>query len=221
MTLLMSRQLRFTINPSRVEILGHALRTLMGWAYQFKPEFILGPTWIESDRFNIVAKPPEGASREQVLQMLRNLLVERFRLAVHTDLRPLTHYALVLGQKPLTIKPSSVPDSPGSTRCTPIGRCRLFSCTGMSMERLAQRMSTQWHIPGGFDLQVTDMTGLSGRYDFTLDLGFMGDGDPPECGSKTVSITDAVKALGLKLEMRKVQQSFLIIDHVERSPLPD
>ena len=57
-----------------------------------------GPSWLTSDRFDIVAKAPDNASPEQMPLMLRALLADRFKLVVHTESRELPIYALVLAR---------------------------------------------------------------------------------------------------------------------------
>jgi uncharacterized protein (TIGR03435 family) len=57
-----------------------------------------GPKWMESARFNVVAKYPAGATREQWPERLQTLLADRFKLATHRETRMMTEYALVVGK---------------------------------------------------------------------------------------------------------------------------
>ena len=59
-----------------------------------------GPSWIESDRFDVVAKVPPGTTNETARLMLRSLLADRFKLAVHNANVVLSVYALASGGKP-------------------------------------------------------------------------------------------------------------------------
>src|SRR5205814_5568237 len=57
-----------------------------------------GPDSMKSQRFDILAKMPEGATKEQVPEMLQALLAERFQLKVHRENREQSIYALVVGK---------------------------------------------------------------------------------------------------------------------------
>jgi uncharacterized protein (TIGR03435 family) len=82
---------------------GISLRGLIQNAYQVQEfQIVGGPRWLDSDRFDIVAKEPAGAdvaesqpgpSRQQL--MLRGLLAERFNLAVHKETRDMPIFAIV------------------------------------------------------------------------------------------------------------------------------
>jgi len=63
-----------------------------------------------SERFDVLAKLPEGASRDQVPEMLQALLAERFKLTVHRESKEHAVYALVVGKNGAKLKESS-PDA--------------------------------------------------------------------------------------------------------------
>ena len=64
-----------------------------------------------NERFDVLAKMPEGATKEQVPEMLQALLAERFKLAIHHDTKELSVYALVVGKGGPKLK-ESPPDPP-------------------------------------------------------------------------------------------------------------
>ena len=69
----------------------------MASAWQVKDYAIVGgPGWVDSDRFDIVAKSPSGTSTKDFQLMLRNLLTERFQISVHQGERVVPVYALVV-----------------------------------------------------------------------------------------------------------------------------
>src|SRR6202789_1815410 len=74
---------------------------------------VAGPDWIKERefRYDVVAKGPANATREQLLEMLQTLLDERFKLAMHREPRVVAHYELVVAKGGLKI-PSSKPDAP-------------------------------------------------------------------------------------------------------------
>ncbi len=69
------------IDAARVDIGGMSLADLIRVAYRVKPYQVSGPDWMAPERFDVLAKMPEGATREQVPEMLQALLAERFKLA--------------------------------------------------------------------------------------------------------------------------------------------
>jgi uncharacterized protein (TIGR03435 family) len=99
------------------------LKMLIGMAYgtpQPLPDaqLIGGPKWIDSDRFDVVAKAagdpqfgPNGPPA-QMYPMIRTLLADRFKLAVHHETRELPIYALMLarsdGRLGAQMKPAAV-----------------------------------------------------------------------------------------------------------------
>jgi uncharacterized protein (TIGR03435 family) len=83
-----------------------SLAELLAYAYRVRPYQIAGPDWMRETRWDILAKLPDGASQDQVPEMLRSLLEERFKLAVHRENREHPVYELVVGKNTLKLKPS-------------------------------------------------------------------------------------------------------------------
>jgi uncharacterized protein (TIGR03435 family) len=85
--------------PTRVEATNVPVRLLLLQAFRL-PNFQIqgGPSWLDSDRFDIAAKPPDGTPPDQLPLMMRSLLVERFKLATHRETRDAPIYALVLAR---------------------------------------------------------------------------------------------------------------------------
>jgi uncharacterized protein (TIGR03435 family) len=99
-------------DPARATYTFSTIRDLIVDAYGVKRSQVSGgPNWLDSERFDIVAKVPGGATKEQVKAMLKNLLAERFKLTLHSESKELPIYALVVGPKGLKLKESSVTDA--------------------------------------------------------------------------------------------------------------
>lgn len=89
----------FSIDNSRVDIGYVSLSDLIPIAFKLKPHQISGPDWLKSSqRFDILAKFPEGATKEQLPEMLQSLLEERFHLKYHRETRDLPIYALIVAK---------------------------------------------------------------------------------------------------------------------------
>ncbi len=73
---------------------------LIRTAYNMGNDRIVGgPSWLELDRFDVVAKLPADATVEERRQMLQALLTDRFKLVLHNDTKPLPVYALMVGKE--------------------------------------------------------------------------------------------------------------------------
>ena len=96
--------LGMSVDAARVDIGGMSLAELLRTAYRVKPYQISGPDWIQSQRFDIVAKMPEGGSKDKVPDMLQALLADRFKLTVHRDTKEHAVYALIVGKTGSKIK---------------------------------------------------------------------------------------------------------------------
>jgi uncharacterized protein (TIGR03435 family) len=166
----------------RVSISGMTLRNIIMPAYSVTNETLVGTQkWLDSDRYDIVAKASTaGAASDQQIDiddvwvMMRALLADRFKLATHTEERPLPAYTL-LALKPKIKKadPASrtrYREGPAADEKDPRdknpGLSRLVSCQNMTMAQFAEKLQ---NIAGGYiHSPVLDSTGLEGGWDFTL-----------------------------------------------------
>jgi uncharacterized protein (TIGR03435 family) len=107
---------KFTLDPGRVDIRCYSLGQLIWiWAFGIPQSRIVGPAWMgdaatdwsDGPRFDIFTKLPEGASRDQVPAMLRDLLSTRFKLQTHREYREQPAYALVVAKGGLSLQPAS------------------------------------------------------------------------------------------------------------------
>ncbi len=123
------------VNALRAEYIFLSLRDLIADAYQVKTHQIAGPEWIGNERFDIVAKMPEGSRKEDAEAMLQALLADRFKLAVHRETKEQPILALVVGKGGHKLKESpseaagidpDTPLKPGEMKIdTPDGQARL------------------------------------------------------------------------------------------------
>ena len=87
-----------TSDPERVTFENFTLSALIGTAYDVKWYQMPGLDMLDANRFNITATLVPGATKEQFRLMLRNLLAERFQLAVHKEMREIPIYALTVAK---------------------------------------------------------------------------------------------------------------------------
>ena len=83
-------------SKGRLDISNVSLKAIVGQAYKLSLIQVKAPDWMDSARFDIAAKIPDGVvAKEQVPAMLQRLLAERFKLKVHRETKEQTFFALV------------------------------------------------------------------------------------------------------------------------------
>ena len=100
-----------TPDPGQLTYTNVSLKNVLATAYEVNDYQISGPNWLDGQRFDIVAKIPQGAPKEQFQQMLQNLLAERFKLKLHHETKELPMYALVVGKGGPKLKESVEEDA--------------------------------------------------------------------------------------------------------------
>ena len=92
----------------RLDLKGVSIKFLLTLAYGIQDDDMLaGPKWIDTEKFDIVAKAPVDLTQDVAEVMLRNLLADRFKFKMHYEERPVQVYALVVSKKGLKIKESA------------------------------------------------------------------------------------------------------------------
>jgi uncharacterized protein (TIGR03435 family) len=187
-----------------------------------------GPSWLDSDYFDVIAKAEPRTPEATVQLMLQTLLKERFKLAVHTESKTMQVCLMTAAKSGAKLKLSPEASSFNST-CKMGRTAGVLSrvCVFNTMEELASNLP-QW-ASGYIKIPVLDATGLKGRYDFTLEWtgrgvlsGVNANGEAPADGAgggNGMTIFEAMeKQLGLKLDTAKKPIPVTVIDHVERVP---
>jgi uncharacterized protein (TIGR03435 family) len=241
--------------PGRFIATNITLRLMIRNAYQLQDFQITGgPGWIASDHFDINAKIPDefrdlpparpGNGPGPLQQMLRSLLVERFKLTTHMETKDSPIYALVLarsdGKLGPNLKKSETdceaafaagrrrggpmppppgPPQPGDT--IPCGiRIGMGNMTvgGVPLSQVANSLAM---FAGRV---VLDRSGLTGNYDFSMTWTPdqmpqrpPGGPDLPPIDPNGPSLFTAVQEqLGLKLDSQRGPVEVLVIDRAEK-----
>jgi uncharacterized protein (TIGR03435 family) len=100
------------VEAGRAEYTYVAMRELIVAAYGVKPYQVTGPDWMTSTRFDIVAKMPEGSTKDDAPKMLQALLEDRFKLSVHKSSAEHPVLALVVGKGGPKLKESASEPKP-------------------------------------------------------------------------------------------------------------
>jgi len=91
-------------DPTRFTVSFTNFQGLLIYAYQLPYDQIAGPPWQTAEYYDITAKVPEGATKEQFQQMFQNLLVDRFNMTVHLEERDFEAYELTVAKGGLKMK---------------------------------------------------------------------------------------------------------------------
>jgi uncharacterized protein (TIGR03435 family) len=100
-------------DAGRVDYANVSLKDVLARAYDVKRYQITGPSWLDSERYDITAKVPDGVPKEQIPAMLQVLLSERFKMTIHRETKEQPVYALIVGKGGPKLKISDPNDAPG------------------------------------------------------------------------------------------------------------
>jgi uncharacterized protein (TIGR03435 family) len=175
-----------TKDPGRWSCQNMTVWNLITNAYNLK-RYQMPPDNFQADRYEVTATMDAGTTREQFREMLKNLLKERFKLAVHFEPKEVPGYELMVAKGGVRMKEAQPPkenpdDGKAPGRDGPLqrdkegfpilargedsmaimgGKARWVSpqCT---LDRIVSMMVNQLNAP------VTDTTGLTGKYEVNM-----------------------------------------------------
>jgi uncharacterized protein (TIGR03435 family) len=206
---------------------------------------VLGlPDWANTERYDIVVKPPAGATPEQRREMWRTMFANRMKLVAHVESRERDAYSMVVARSdgklgpelrkstldcgpPPAGSPPAPPPPPPSGPPSPkefLNRCGMMMgmttlvSGGMPMAALAGSL---YGLVGG---EVENHTELEGYYAFTLTFARQRPPAAPPEVNGTVNASDDLpdiftavqEQLGLKLIRGKKTTPVFVVDHIER-----
>jgi uncharacterized protein (TIGR03435 family) len=198
-----------------------------------------GPAWIFSDRYDIIATAGREVTGEETRAMLRALLIERFKLAVHLERKEHPTYALVLARTDGRLgrqmrrtdvdcqaiaaalkkfvdgkgpRPGKVAN--GAQLCSVSAAAGELKSGGVTIDDLAVKISQD------AGRTVVNKTGLSGNYEFTLTYSVPGAAENAAADNRSSIFVALREQLGLKLEAQQNPLEFLVIDRIQH-PTPN
>jgi uncharacterized protein (TIGR03435 family) len=194
-----------TSDPGQITYSSMSIKSLLVSAYGVKEYQVTGPAWMDTERFDIVAKVPQGATKDDVKLMLQNLLAERFKLTLHREKKDMQMYALVVAKNGPKLK-ESPPDDPNAAAATahgepdapppganrtqikdgammggpmPGGGVRMMMQPGR-MRLMADKQTMEQfaeRLSNQVNRPVVDQTGLTKKYDIVLEFSPEGLGN--------------------------------------------
>jgi bla regulator protein BlaR1 len=197
------------------------------------------PDWVPSERYDLVAKAPEGVQLALAMgPLMRSLLRDRFGFHAHVETREMPIYELVLARRDRRLGPKmqqaacdctgnraepgcrrggpplpSLPEFDGAS-CAQLGTASLRIMRGYPMSTFARTF-----LAGGIDRVVVDKTGLPGTWNVELEytpeqMPNATTGAPP--ADSPSLFTALQEQLGLKLQPARGLVEVLVIDSIER-----
>ena len=235
------------IDQARVEMTCLTLSRLVIVAYRIEPYQLTSPDWMATTPFDVLAKLPEGATKEQVPAMLQAMLAERFNLAVRKETKEESVYALTVGKDGPKLKEASTgdltsehpfPDGTGGRimlyispqgpdgwqTYSMLNGTMMFDASRITLAQLTAVLAKQ------VDLPVIDHTGRNGAYavSFPVPHGPNGGGRAGRGGAPAPSndaalptgadIFKSVEKLGLRLEKTKAPIEHIVVEHADKLP---
>jgi len=196
----------FAISPygqGRFSIRSASLTLLVSLAYNVSNALVSGgPGWRDSEYYDVTAKAEDGIllTYDELRPRLQELLAQRFKLAIHREMKQLPGYALVVARGGTKLKITNREAAtlgailPGGLRAPSI-----------SMDSFAAMLARP------IDRPVVNETGLNGNYEIAIDYAPDGVAD-----SALPSIFTALQEqLGLRLDARTIPVEMLVIDRLE------
>ena len=226
---------RFGGRPGGLVITNNTLSNIVRNVWNVSAAQIVGgPAWIARDRFDIVTTAAATTTRDQMIEMAKTMLADRFKLRTHSETRQVPIYALVLARADGRLGPAMRastmncnPQTPNAPRPegaapppppAPLAGVDIPSCGtsmnagtmragGMELRALARRLTD------AVERIVVDKTGLSGAFDIVLTAGTPGATPTENMASMFTAIQEQ---LGLRLEPQTGPAEVLVIDSAEK-----
>jgi len=217
----------------RVDVRGMTMQIVLAAINKVPEDMIIGPAWMKSERYDIICKAAPTSTDDQLFEMARNMMAERFQLVSHKEKKTMSAFALTAG-KTTKLTPSTDTGKSGcqNARADPAAKdppgVIHRVCRALSMDDLAQLLPNL--APGYIQgLPVVNQTDLKGPFDFQLDwmgvasynaaMASATSSTPPD--ERAISLFDAMQRIGLRLENKKLPVDVIVVDSVLRTPLAD
>jgi uncharacterized protein (TIGR03435 family) len=194
-------------NGAKLAVQRMNLLSLIQRAYNVREYQVSGPDWLKRVKVDIKARLPADIPRTEVAAALQSLLAERFKMSVHRETRELPVYVLTVAKGGAKIKSAA----------DPTGTARIYQIRGLYKARNESIANFSQMLSLTLDRVVTDMTGLTGTFDFVLDYAPLDPRFSDPAGARSI-FTALQEQLGLKLESRKGPVELLVIDAVRKTP---
>ncbi len=230
-----------TSDPGQYTFRMATLQDLIAVAYHVDYFQIISKSSLDNNRFDVVAKVPAGATRDEFRKMMQNLLAERFHLRVHRESREFPAWEMTVAKSGLKLEESQVigeaepmsarpnvgddgfpilaPNQPGHA-------ARFTIVDGFMVGRMVAQRQPVSVLTCCFGVQddppIVDKTGLTGKYDFKLEFSRDIPGAPAN-EAKVPTVPDLFTAvehqLGLHFTPKKLPFDVVVVESFDRLPV--
>jgi uncharacterized protein (TIGR03435 family) len=204
----------FTFPGGRFEAKATSLKFLLEWSYGILPsQHSEGPSWIDSDRYDVFAKAQGNATEAEMRLMTRTLLAERFALKFHRETREAPVIVLSRGQTAPKLYPPKEEEKRSihiEPRMGPDGKVASWHvvATRFSFAQLNETFSRQ------LERVIVNRTGMEGDFDFSFEM--TPDEDRPNPLDPSIVMGALRDQLGLVVKSQKAPVDFIVIESAEK-----
>jgi uncharacterized protein (TIGR03435 family) len=208
------------VAPDGVTMRNVSMKGCTKWAFHVMDYQVTGPDWINSQRYDIVAKASGAVDEDRLRLMMQTLLSERFKMATHRQTKEMQAYLLQVGKTGIKFKETQ---ADGEMDIKPDQARMSVSVQRAGVSQLIDILSNIFRAP------VIDQTELKGRYDVTLNLakymadfaaahGTGGGGGEAPPDPQAIILRGLQEELGLKMEPKRMPIDLVVIDRAEKVP---
>ena len=197
-------------SPETLTMRNVTATAIVQWAYSISSWQISHPDWMDSQRYDVIAKANNPVTDQEMRRMLQTLLRERFSFTEHRETKQLNALMLVETKGGNKLKKVEEDGSPQIRK-----DLKGVFFHNMTLAEFAEGLARDAQMP------VVDQTGLMGRYDFFIDPKSYNP--PTKAEGQRLDALDMMQVLlpqqlGLRLEQRRTSVEMLIVDHMEKTP---
>jgi uncharacterized protein (TIGR03435 family) len=210
-----------TIDSQWLAWRGATLKSMICEAYKVEfAQILRAPAWADTERYEVQARAASPSTRDQLREMLRSLLAERFNLTVLTQSKALPVHVLTVAKGGVKLKEVPEGELTKPDDAPAINHFHRRASMAQFASLLSQLMGGP--IYNGYTGRlepreeapemVVDQTGLNGVYDINLNIDASGHGDFAS------ALQAAVRAVGLRLDVKRIPVDVITVTRLERIP---
>jgi uncharacterized protein (TIGR03435 family) len=205
-----------SFQSGRVACTNLQLRIFIARVWMMTPDDVIGPSWLDDLRVDIVAKAANPRTSDSDLRLMaQKLLGEQMALVMHIEQREKSVWALSVWKGEPKLTRSTMPEKREDADCSFVlgGPGSHLVCRRMTMTLFAHEISS--NAPDYADKRVVDKTGLDGAWDFQLNWTPFRQLE----NNGGLTLFAALQSqLGLQMEDRKLPMPVVVVDSISRTP---
>ncbi len=220
-----------TNDPILMTFTNYSIPNMVELAYSIKGYQLTAPDWMNEKeaRYNIQARVRPGATKEQANEMIKNLLADRFKLVLQRETKETPVHLITIAKGGPKLKESADdPQTPARMGAVDMVRTatRRIVASGQTIDDLAAKLSEP-NVRLG---PVLDKTGLTKKYDFTLEFALSDEEisrlrsdpnlrtQPPDFPQAPELKKAMEEQLGLTIQATKGPVEIFTVESVSKSP---